>query len=144
MARNRATGFIRAHPWQQYATTVDAIEQASGYDVLAKLPDHVEWLVEAGVTSPSSASAEQLIGILEGGIGELVARGELPSATGTSFLSKLADARAFLAAGSLTEAASSIRALVREADGLVRGGRLTTAQVASIGIVAGWIVAAIG
>lgn len=37
---------IRNVPWHQYKTTVDAIEAASGYDLLALLPDPVERIVE--------------------------------------------------------------------------------------------------
>jgi DNA/RNA endonuclease G (NUC1) len=38
---------IRNHPWEMYETTVDAIEAATGYDLLASLPDGIERIVEA-------------------------------------------------------------------------------------------------
>jgi hypothetical protein len=43
---------IRNTPWPTYATTVDAIEAASGYDLLALLPDHIEIAVESGTVPP--------------------------------------------------------------------------------------------
>ncbi|MDX6447316.1 MAG: hypothetical protein QOH71_4390, partial [Blastocatellia bacterium] len=39
---------IRTTPWQTYLTTVDAIEQQTGYDFFSNLPDAVENCVEAG------------------------------------------------------------------------------------------------
>ncbi len=38
---------IRNDPWQSFRTTVDAIEAASGYDLLARLPDATERVLEA-------------------------------------------------------------------------------------------------
>jgi hypothetical protein len=39
---------IRNIPWQQYEKTVDQIETQSGYDVLSRLPDGIERVVESG------------------------------------------------------------------------------------------------
>lgn len=47
-----ATGNIRNTPWQTYRTTVDEIEQQTGYDVLARLPDNIERLVESNDRAP--------------------------------------------------------------------------------------------
>ena len=46
---------IRNVPWQTYLTTVDAIEALTGYDLLARLPDKVENIVEAGIKPPIGA-----------------------------------------------------------------------------------------
>jgi len=46
---------VRNVPWQTYATTVDAIEALTGYDLLALLPDRVEAAVEAGQKPPLGA-----------------------------------------------------------------------------------------
>ncbi|HEY6925676.1 MAG TPA: DNA/RNA non-specific endonuclease [Steroidobacteraceae bacterium] len=43
---------VRNVPWQTYQTTVDAIEQLTGYDLLALLPDDVETAVESGTQPP--------------------------------------------------------------------------------------------
>ena len=43
---------VRNVPWQTYQTTVNAVEQASGYDFLAALPDRIERLVETNVAPP--------------------------------------------------------------------------------------------
>jgi DNA/RNA endonuclease G (NUC1) len=48
------TGII-SQPWENYITTVDAIEAATGFDFLANLPDPIETAVESAayVASPS-------------------------------------------------------------------------------------------
>ena len=46
---------IRNVDWHDYLTTVDAVEQLSGYDLLALLPDKVEAAVEANVKPPLGA-----------------------------------------------------------------------------------------
>lgn len=43
---------IRDHDWQRYRTSVRSIEQATGYDFLAALPDSLEVLVETGTRAP--------------------------------------------------------------------------------------------
>jgi DNA/RNA endonuclease G (NUC1) len=47
---------IRNNPWEMYETTVDAIEAAVGYDLLAALPDRVERIVESGDRAPVAAT----------------------------------------------------------------------------------------
>ena len=46
---------VRNEAWQSYLTTVDAVEQLSGYDVLALLPDPIEIAVESGTSAPVAA-----------------------------------------------------------------------------------------
>jgi DNA/RNA endonuclease G (NUC1) len=46
---------ILGEKWETYKTTVDAIETASGYDVLAALPDHIEIAVESDTKPPVAA-----------------------------------------------------------------------------------------
>ena len=48
---------IRNNPWEQYKTTVDAIETRSGYDLLSKLQDPLERIVESG-NPPIAASLQ--------------------------------------------------------------------------------------
>ena len=43
---------IRSQPWENYRTTVDAVEALSGYDLLALLPDAIEVVVESGNRPP--------------------------------------------------------------------------------------------
>ena len=43
---------VRNVPWQTYLTTVNAVEQVSGYDFLASLPDTIERLVETNNAPP--------------------------------------------------------------------------------------------
>jgi DNA/RNA endonuclease G (NUC1) len=47
---------VRNVPWETYKTTVDAVEAASGYDLLALLPDPIEIAVESNTKPPSAAS----------------------------------------------------------------------------------------
>ncbi|HBB96988.1 MAG TPA: hypothetical protein DC054_16540, partial [Blastocatellia bacterium] len=50
---------IRNTPWQSFLTTVDAIEQATGYDLYSNLPPAVQACVEAGtngVNPPGTAN----------------------------------------------------------------------------------------
>ena len=48
---------IRNNPWEQYKTTVDAIETRSGYDLLSRLQDPLERIVESG-NPPITASLQ--------------------------------------------------------------------------------------
>jgi len=43
---------VGEHQWIEYATSVDAIEQASGYDFLNAVPERVQRVIEARVTAP--------------------------------------------------------------------------------------------
>ncbi|HEX6693756.1 MAG TPA: DNA/RNA non-specific endonuclease [Longimicrobiales bacterium] len=63
-------------PWQQYLTTVDAIEAASGYDVLSLLPDFIERIVESGTRPPVA----RITGTLSGDEGSAL---QLSAATST-------------------------------------------------------------
>jgi len=50
---------IRNNPWQNYLTTVDAIEALTGYDFLSNLPEAVQNCVEAGtngINPPGTAN----------------------------------------------------------------------------------------
>jgi len=38
---------VGEHDWTEYATSVDAIEQASGYDFLNAIPERVQRVIEA-------------------------------------------------------------------------------------------------
>lgn len=46
---------IRQHSWQDYRVTIDEIEQATGYDLFADLPDSIEEMIE-GRLRPESNS----------------------------------------------------------------------------------------
>jgi DNA/RNA endonuclease G (NUC1) len=63
-----ATG-IRELPWQNFETSVDAIEAATGFDVLSALPDPLEAIVEArdrypvaSLSGPGSGSEGSALG----------------------------------------------------------------------------------
>ncbi|MBX7117539.1 MAG: DNA/RNA non-specific endonuclease [Gemmatimonadaceae bacterium] len=46
---------IRNVPWETYRVTVDAVEAASGFDVLSALRDDIEIAVESGTRAPTAA-----------------------------------------------------------------------------------------
>jgi DNA/RNA endonuclease G (NUC1) len=48
---------IRNQPWETFATSVDAIETVVRYDLLARLPDDIEAIVEARIHGQASLSA---------------------------------------------------------------------------------------
>ena len=54
---------VRNVPWETYKTTVDAIEAASGYDVLAALPDGIERIVEANDHPPTASAGGPYSGV---------------------------------------------------------------------------------
>ena len=43
---------IRSTDWQEYLTSIDAIEQATGYDLLSNVPEDIQAEIEAGVAVP--------------------------------------------------------------------------------------------
>jgi endonuclease G len=47
---------IDDEPWQNYLTTIDAIEQRTGLDLFDLLPDDVENAIEARVASPKNSA----------------------------------------------------------------------------------------
>jgi DNA/RNA endonuclease G (NUC1) len=54
---------IRNNPWEMYAVTVDQIEARTGYDLLDKLPNAIERIVEANDRAPVAATDGPYIGI---------------------------------------------------------------------------------
>jgi len=58
---------IAGNDWNQYLTTVDAIEAASGYDLLALLPDKVEAAVESNTQPPFAVVSGSTTALDEGG-----------------------------------------------------------------------------
>ena len=59
---------IRNNDWHNYLTTVDAVEQLTGYDLFENLPDAVENSVEAGVDgSNPPGTADQFVQVNEDG-----------------------------------------------------------------------------
>jgi DNA/RNA endonuclease G (NUC1) len=55
---------IRNVPWQNYQTTVDAVEALSGYDLLALLPDHIEIAVESNTHPPVAVTNGPYVGLM--------------------------------------------------------------------------------
>lgn len=50
---------VGEHEWTEYLTTVDAIEQASGYDFLNAVPESVQRVIEARVPAASELRARR-------------------------------------------------------------------------------------
>jgi hypothetical protein len=49
---------LRSDPWENYLTTVDAVEALTGYDFFANLPDAVENSIEAGTNGNNPPGTE--------------------------------------------------------------------------------------
>jgi endonuclease G len=45
------TAEVKGHKWTEYMTSVDKIEQATGYDFLPEVPDDIEGVVEARIAA---------------------------------------------------------------------------------------------
>ncbi|HEX8107193.1 MAG TPA: DNA/RNA non-specific endonuclease, partial [Kofleriaceae bacterium] len=76
---------IRNVDWHTYLTTVDAIEALTGYDLLARLPDKVENIVEAGIKPPIAAIDGPYAGAEGGGIAMSAAASVDPNGTVVSY-----------------------------------------------------------
>lgn len=111
---------IAARPWEDYATTVNAVEALSGYDLLALLSDEIEIAVESGLQE----------GILQ--VRQLVASEAINAGVGNSLESKLEAAAKQLDRGNVTAAVNQLEALLRELNAMVRSERVTTTQIAAL------------
>lgn len=111
---------IRLVPWETYRTTVNAIEAASGYDLLALLPDDIEFAVESGIDA-----VEALVELL-------VLDGKLSSGNANSLEAKLQAAAQQLDRGNRTAGANQLQAFLREVDALEQSGRLGAADAAAL------------
>ena len=58
---------IRNNEWQSYETTIDAVEQLSGYDLFALLPDKAEAAIESNTQPPFAALSGPGAALDEGG-----------------------------------------------------------------------------
>jgi hypothetical protein len=67
---------VRNVDWSTYLTTVDAIEAATGYDLLAALPDEIEAAIESD-TQPPLATVTGTSSLTEGGSASFDASGSL-------------------------------------------------------------------
>ncbi len=80
---------ISTNPWEDYITTVDAVESLTGYDFFSNLPDAVENCVEAGTDGTNAAGHRKSIRLDTGRqcCGDLPCR--LSGPTPTRLLSRL-------------------------------------------------------
>ena len=108
---------IRDVDWNTYRTTVNAVESASGYDVLSLLDDRLELMIEAGM--------EEEFALVE----QLIASGALDGGTGNALLSKLEAASASLDRGHRTAAVNQLEAFLNQVAALARARRLDAADV---------------
>ena len=111
---------IRNVDWNTYRTTVNAVEAASGYDVLALLPDDVESLVEAGMQDEVA-----IVDALEG-------TGTLDQGNATSLRSKLEAAAAAIERGNTTAARNQLHAFLTEVNAMERSRRLSAPDAAAL------------
>jgi hypothetical protein len=118
--------------WHTYITTVDAVEAASGYDLLDLLPDNIERIVEG--------PARGLGGLLD----SVVAAGGLDHGNANALQSKLDAAAKHIAAGRNTPAMNVIDAFINQVTALTRAGRLSEADAAALTAEANSLLTVLG
>lgn len=136
--------FIRRHAWEQYATTVDEIEERTGYDVLAALPNHIEWLVEAGLGSEAELTRDGLIATLRTGLQDMERRGELRASEARRLEQRLDELGGHLAKGQALPAANQLKGFVAQVRAMVQAGSLSHTEGGALITFAGWIEQRIG
>ena len=104
---------IRGDAWDDvdFDTSVDAIEKATGYDLLAALPDDIEALVESEIAS------------LQGGIENL--SDALEKGNVDAMASLVAKAAASIARGNTIPAANQLEAFINQVEAAMTSGRLS-------------------
>jgi DNA/RNA endonuclease G (NUC1) len=107
---------IRSNKWYEYKTTVNAIEAASGYDLLDKLPNGVEWIVESGVLG------------LQGMVDGLLQDGTLTADEGAALHATLRAAVQQIVRGNGATAANQVGAFINQVRALQNSGRLSAAD----------------
>ncbi|MGH8542607.1 MAG: DNA/RNA non-specific endonuclease [Gammaproteobacteria bacterium] len=117
--------------WRDYRTTVDGVEAASGYDVLALLPDEIEPLVESG------------IGDLLRLVDALAASGALDDGNANALRVKLEAALVRFAGGDGTAGTNQVRAFLDQVDALRRAGRLSASDAAALRDAAAIVVGSV-
>ena len=114
--------------WTEFETTIDAIEAASGYDLLALLPDDVELIIESGM--------HELLALFE----EVGMSGALTQGESTSLGAKLDAAANSIARGQAAAAVNQLRAFTNQLNALGRGRRLSTELIRTLASAAGEVV----
>jgi endonuclease G len=121
--------------WKTYKTTVDEIESASGYDVLALLPDKIEHSVQ----TKAFAAAKRLDGAAAL-IATLATDAGLEVGNAQSLEAKVDAAQQQLGIGNVTPARNQLRSLLKELDAMVQSGRVTADDAAALrGLIEGVI-----
>ena len=116
---------IRTRPndpadWKQFLTTINAVEAASGYNVLDLLPDNIERIVEAGM--------QEELAMIDG----LGSAGSLSPGNASSLRAKLVAAADAHDRGNATAASNQLTALINEVEALGRSRRLSPAEATAL------------
>jgi hypothetical protein len=110
---------IRDVPWEDYKTTVNAVEKLSGYDLLALLQDDVEAEVESGMAPALGA------------VDAAVSSGALSKGSGNSLTSKLDAAAKQIERGNTETALNQLDAFLNEVAAMRNSGRLDDATASA-------------
>jgi len=111
---------IRDVNWEEYKTTVNAVEKLSGYDLLALLQDDVEAEVESGMTAPLAA------------VDAAASSGAIAKGNGNSLTVKLDAAATSIERGNTETALNQLDAFMHELRAMRSSGRLDDATAAGL------------
>jgi DNA/RNA endonuclease G (NUC1) len=106
--------------WTTYKTPVNAVEALSGYNLLALLPDDIEFAVESGV--------QTALVLVEA----LVADGKLNKGNGNALTVKLEHAARRLDGGHTTPAVNQLEAFVQHVNDLEAEGKLSATDAGAL------------
>lgn len=120
----------RTTPWQSFATTVDAVEALSGYDLLSLMPAKVGAVIEAGM--------QDEMAFIDG----LVAAGKINRGNGNSLQVKLEAAASSIQRGDIGAARNQLEALQRELNAM-DNKRLPAADASTLSAAVAAILASL-
>jgi DNA/RNA endonuclease G (NUC1) len=125
--------------WQAYKTTVDEIERASGYDLLALLPDKLESSVENNLIFAAKA-----LNAARDALQELATVASLNGGESNSLLAKISAAQQQLGSGNRTPARNQLKSALNELDAMVSSGRVTATDADALRTIIENVIASLG
>jgi endonuclease G len=125
--------------WQAYKTSVDAIERASGYDLLALLPDKLERSVQNNLIFSAKA-----LNAAADAVRQLAGISGLNAGQTNSLLVKISAAQDQLGSGNATPARGQLTSALGEIDASISSGRVTANDAQALRTMIENVIASIG